>query len=66
MNQSVFISSRVLYSCALVPARSRYPCQLVGDGHSQNIRVQALSGANEPDSKAVLGPVGRTRMTRAA
>ena len=35
------------------------PCQLVGEGHSQNIRMQALSGTNKPGSKAVLRPVRR-------
>ena len=35
------------------------PRQLVGKGLGQNIRMQALSGANEPGSKAVLWPVRR-------
>jgi len=30
------------------------PRQLVGEGSGQNVRMQALSGANEPESEAVL------------
>src|SRR4029077_163355 len=43
------------------------PRQLVGESRSQNVRMQALSGASEPDPEAVLGQlVRRSRMTRAA
>src|SRR6478735_7880590 len=35
------------------------PRQLVGEGSGQNVRMQALSGANEPESEAVLRPVRR-------
>jgi hypothetical protein len=35
------------------------PRQLVGEGSGQNVWMQALSGANEPESEAVLRPVRR-------
>jgi hypothetical protein len=35
------------------------PCQLVGESCGQNVRMQALSGANEPDPEAVLRPACR-------
>ena len=35
------------------------PCQLVGESCGQNVGVEALSGAREPDPEAVLRPACR-------
>ena len=64
MNQSMFILSLRFRNARLItallcehgPGDSR---ELVGKGRSQNIRMQALNGTNEPGSKTVLRPVRR-------
>src|SRR6516164_2726798 len=53
VNLSVFISDYCLCDARLIAALLRQhgpgdPCQLVGEGRSQNVRMQALSGTNEP------------------
>src|SRR5271155_6056790 len=64
VNLSEFISG-----CCLNDARSIAallcqhspgdPRQLVGESCSQNVGMEALSGASEPDPEAVLRPAGR-------
>ena len=72
VNLSVFILDCCLCHACLIAALLRQhgpgnPRQLVGKGRSQNVRMQALSGTNEPGAETVLGPIaGRNRMTRAA
>src|ERR1700751_4264180 len=62
VNQSMFILSLRRRNARLITALlcehgPGDPRELVGKGRSQNIRMQALNGANEPGAKAVLRPV---------
>ena len=72
VNLSEFISGCCLCDARLIAALLRQhgpgdPCQLVGEGRSQNVRMQALSGTNEPGTEPFFGQfAGRNRMTRAA
>ena len=64
VNQSVFILSLRFRNARLITALlcehgPGDPRELVGKGRSQNIRMQALNGTNEPGSKTVLRPVRR-------
>src|SRR6266550_3221203 len=64
VNLSVFISGCCLHdTCFIVALLCQHgpgdPRQLVGESRSQNVRMQALSGASEPDPEAVPRPAGR-------
>src|SRR5262249_30833953 len=64
VNLSVFILGCCLCDACLIAALLRQhgpgnPCQLVGEGRSQNVRMQALSSTNEPGAETVLRPVRR-------
>ena len=64
VNQSVFISGCCLRDARFIAALlcQHGPgdaCQLVSKGRGQNVRMQALSGTNEPGSEAMLRPVCR-------
>jgi hypothetical protein len=56
VNLSVFISGCCLCDARLIAALLRQhgpgdPFQLVGEGRSQNVRMQAVSGTNEPGAE---------------
>ena len=48
-----------LITAPLCQHRPGDPCQFVGESCGQNVRMQALSGASEPDPEAVLRPACR-------